>query len=109
MFHDVFSIEYVLKMKKYTNAHYSAGIFVNFSIFIGCALVGLMRAIYLKIFRVEASVAVGSEYCFLEKKHIYNSGSCRKKNGLTLHMANILPPCCDLLEQTLPTFRHAKN
>ena len=35
MFHNVLTVEYVLKMKKYTNAHYTAGIFVNFSLFIG--------------------------------------------------------------------------
>ena len=61
MFHNVLIVEYVVKMKKYTNAHYTAGIFVNFSLFIGCVVVSFMRMIYLKIFRVEGFVAVSSQ------------------------------------------------
>ena len=52
----------MLKMRKYTNANSTAGIFVNFVLFIGCLIVGLMRMTYLKI--NHGSVAVGSEYVF---------------------------------------------
>ena len=49
MFHNVLTVEYMLKMKKYSNAHYTAGIFVNFALFLGCMIVSFMRIAYLHI------------------------------------------------------------
>ena len=60
MFHNVLTVEYMLKMRKYTNAHYITGMFVNFALFLGCVIISLMRIIYLKI--NHGSVEVGSEY-----------------------------------------------
>ena len=59
MFHNVLTVEYMLKKGKYTNANYTAGMFVNFALFIGCMIIGLMRMTYLKI--NHGSVAVHSE------------------------------------------------
>ena len=66
MFHNVLTVEYMLKMRKYTNANYITGMFVNFALFIGCVIVSFMRLIYVKI--NPGSVAVGVEYCFLVKQ-----------------------------------------
>ena len=65
MFHNVLTVEHMLKMRKYTNANYLTGIFVNSAILIGCVVVSLMRIVYVKI--NHGSVAVGVKYCFLVK------------------------------------------
>ena len=49
MFHNVLTVEYMLKMRKYTNANYMAGIFVNVALFLGCMIVSFMRIAYLQI------------------------------------------------------------
>ena len=55
MFHNVLTVEYMLKVGRYTNANYTTGMFGNFGVFIGCMIVSFMRIIY-------GSVAVGSDF-----------------------------------------------
>lgn len=93
MFHDVLTVERMLKMRKYTHANYIAGLFVNYHLFIGCAVISLMRMIYVKI---NGSVAVGI-LLYFPVKNCECSGSCCTTNGFSLPMANILPSCCHLL------------
>ena len=57
MFHNVLTVEYMLKMRKYTNASYAAGLFINFAILLGCVSLSFMKIIYLKI--NNGSVVVG--------------------------------------------------
>ena len=57
MFYNVLTVEYMLKMRKYTNASYAAGLFINFAILLGCVSLSFMKIIYLKI--NNGSVVVG--------------------------------------------------
>ena len=59
MFYNVLTVEYMLKMRKYTNANYAAGLFINFTLFLGCIIISFMRIIYLNI--NNGSVAVSYE------------------------------------------------
>ena len=49
MFHNVLSVEYMLKMKSYSALHYITGLFFNFSLVISCTVVIFMRIIYLTL------------------------------------------------------------
>ena len=49
MFHNVLSVEYMLKMKKYSTTHYILGLFFNFTLVISCTVVSFMRIIYLTL------------------------------------------------------------
>ena len=49
MFHNVLSVEYMLKMKKYSAINYITGLFFNFSLVISCTVVSFMRTIYLTL------------------------------------------------------------
>ena len=49
MFHNVLSVEYMLKMKKYSTTHYILGLFFNLTLVISCTVVSFMRIIYLTL------------------------------------------------------------
>ena len=96
MFHNVLTVEYMLKMRKYTNANYMAGIFVNFALFLGCMIVSFMRIAYLQINDGSVVVQWAQNRFFLLITSVY-PGSRTAENGFPLLMADILSSRCHFL------------